>query len=1493
MSQSRVVWPRSQLTLSMAIAFGVLSCDVPPSLAVKRDAGDAAMRDAQFGSGITQTDTDGERDDDKPPKSDDTTHTDDRDNESKDAEAHSSSNDDDDDEQSDSGTNSTTGGGGEPDPVPNDLDEQVKDLCGGAEFTIEVSADGAVHVRCDGKDIVVVEPRDPSDDEPTNTDDDQGNGDDDTQAPSDDDEEPPRGEPDSGVELALCRPVDAIGHQQLPARAQAMSADAASTTERAVLVTDLYDRFRGWCGACHVDFGLGGLQVNFNTFQSKVTDKVIEQMRKSDPKQVMPPGKLFSERGKEDPVVEMYHLLKTWRAAADEAVKADPNAVLKVFFLPAEEASTDVSPYVMSPALGASLTNLGSCIPDAALVNSENVKSKALDDMFATATTLPKDLRDTDLFTLDSAELARYGVIGYAPTYPLFSDDAGKMRQLRVPRGTSISFDKATQSFSIPPNTRFYKTFLKRVTDKDGNVDRWRKMETRIVLSRPNRVNADGTEEPTALFGTYRWDDDEKEARLVEEPLRNGQPFRDVVFQYLTDEVQGAELIEHGSPDIGADLMTKGWGRFYGIPGSQRCIDCHRGSDSHSFVLGFGPLQANRLPMDEDPNDGIEEHLHGIVEAPGPDELNQLQRLIDYGLVTGIEDPTDEREVYPLELTQDTAPRTDYELTAQGYMVGNCAFCHNPNGLASYENPVLRNVLDFYPDADGGIFGFPLTGDKAFSPRILRQDGMMRIPYVSPEMIDRRKGEGVSLNDAKAGLLAPWRSLIYRNVDTPFTYVEDGALFPKMPLHVPGYDSKLRKIMGEWMASLPAREVAKTPDDKDDAEQTYQEVFEGEPDFEQALTDAEARLDAYRASTRYSCTDFTECAADPVNCSTPCVDTRDIVAHEVLNALRSGQGDYAPTAYARTPAAGIPERPHWVNTDLTEPKLDHWEPRRADWPEVLLVDADPVAPPGGAYPSTTVTSTSPSTTASATATASANDSSSSAASSSADPSTSTSATASASSSALRMASAAGALPWGAGGSSEWLAAPQAIDVSAVVGGAANTAPSTSTSASATTTTTTTTPSTPPSTSSTTSSTESGGESEPPPPDPNDPRVMAVDAVRELRLTDDFRKLALGERPLWFWETAGHDCDLSGVPTPNNYVGEEPSEWFGALNEVLKSEPLYSISPGEAVFTNICANCHGPQADSKGRQATTVALMSGGETRVANLRDGLFGIGNIEAQFGSFAGPAGVTPEDLAVRYVSWMALGGTQRRIPSAILELVARTKVFGKPRPGSTVHAVSPNMLEAAARFCSGLLPPADPSKETVLDLQHGLFTGDDQQFVPGGDHRMWYDLCTYDNPEPLVVLTGVSPHDNAAKWGEQLYAAQYVRRLSTDGRPTVPNDWPVGNQRGETAYGLAPDNLTPWCVEMPAQDPNISDDAPINHYRDAQIVAGWWEHEYGGEFPFCPPDVLGERGTTQRWTEVDRQRFGSRGAANAGMAVFAYLEQVIQEGLAPHPPFNRCEDR
>ncbi|HEX2730061.1 MAG TPA: hypothetical protein VHM70_00595 [Polyangiaceae bacterium] len=1314
---------------------------------------------------------------------------------------------------------------GEPDDHENgddsDDDDETSASCGGAndpQLVVHIADDGTISVTCGNEVVLVVDPQ-PTTGSNNGGGNDHGGGNsgggnhNDVDAGSDETSGGNGGTGGDGdSHSGLCTALHAL--EKFPARSTIVSSSATSPTPQPVFVADVYDRFRSGCGACHVDTGLGGFKVSPNTFTQLVTKEVIERIKDPDILQVMPPGTAYSSRGANDPILELYDLLMQWRNAIEPLLQADPTTVPTVYFPPSSGTSSDgTSPYLLSPELGAAMTNLGTCLPDAALVNTETTESLALDTKFAQATELPKTLKETDLTTLDSSELARRGVISYAPTYPLFSDDAGKMRYVRVPRGTAIVFDKATQEFTIPPNTRIYKTFLKKVKDANGNADRWRKIETRLIVSRPDNVMQDGTRQPTALFGTYQWDEAETEATLVEDPLRNGQPFRDRLFRYMTDEVEGPKLIADDIPDLDRELANRGAARYYGIPGSERCIGCHRGSSNHSFLLGFTPLQVNRLPMDDGsapPAGSDTKHLHGIITPPSDDELTQLQRLVDYGVITGIDDPADPQEVFPLEVVEDEPPRNDYELIAQGYMVGNCGICHNPDGLASYENPVLKDILNFWPSQNGGVFGFPMKGDNAFSPRIFGgPSGDNPLPYISPELHqDSKQHNG-------GDMLAPWHSLIYRNVDTPFTYLDQLTLFPHMPLNVPGYDKRVRNIMGDWMTSIPARELA-TPV----GEQTYEEVPPGASDYDAAKADADARLDSYHHGGRFDCVDFVEC--EKTLCDNPCVDTRDIVAHEVLDTIR----DNSPTGpLTPEPVPNqflVPVRPHWVNTDLTQPALDHWEPRRPDWAQVLMCGNGKVDL--------------------------------------GDPAITTDDE---------------ECDDGPLGSTECSISCKKVNCSAddlSDEDQKKCVPTTRTAAEA----------------------------------------LTVELLQNIKLTDQFRELALGERPMTFWEKKPK-CDLKDLPTGDTYTGPGPVAWITTSKKYGKPTdlPLYFQSPGEALFSSVCANCHGPKADSTGRQATTVALMSGGETRVANLRDGLLGQGHIQAQFGNWSS-AEASPTDLAARYVSWMALGGTLRRIPEPVLTMVRKTKIYGQTRVFADYGVATPNMLEQAVRLCTAWLDSGRGTTPFILDQAlPGFEEKESALLVTNGDLEMWRDLCTFSNPPPVRAIgpieqrwsTQPDPHSDS------FAGFALVSSSDLDGRPLYPgpNEQPdsadpyaankswFGTQTGHSVHGLFADNTVPWCIMEPQVDnPEYSTEWEVNF---AGFKAAW-EAEHPGELmPICADQMTTAFGTTAdslvyAWNDDRRDRWARRGAINGGLAVLSYLE-AVNEGLLPKPAYNRCEDR
>lgn len=1153
------------------------------------------------------------------------------------------------------------------------------------------------------------------------------------------------------VESTAC--VPALASDPLPARSNVMARSGAAAPS-GVFTSDLFGLFASNCGGCHVDSSLGGFHVTPGTFATVVGQEAFKRLTSDDPKYFMPPTNRepFSKLAKTSPLRELATLLEAWLAAGRPADVFYPQA--------STNGTDDAHRYLLTKVVGTQMTNLANCIPAASMVRTAPNADDALDDMFADATELPGRLEETDLVTLDAEQLAKQGVVAFAPAYTLWADNAKKIRMVRVPRGKSIAFDSDTQSFVIPANTRFYKTFFKHVIDIRGN-ESYRKMETRLIVSRPDKTLPDGTTEHTALFGTYAWNEAETEAVLVRDPLRNGKPFRDRTFTYVTDEHMAEDVITDAPGDLQEALREAGITRTYAIPGSERCIQCHMGSTTQSFVLGFSPLQLYRRAVGEG----------GVVEPAKRDELNQLQRLIDYGVITGMASP---RDVTLLEDSEGARkPRNDHELKAQGYMLGNCAHCHNPGGFPSRIAPELRDTLNFFPSHEGGIFQFPL---EKFSPRIFR--GVYQNvpqPYITPGLYDRPPAttlpggtdvgpEGDSNYAAKEiffeqvdtrpianqPLLAPWRSLIYRNVDAPFTYEEDFSIYPRMPMNTPGYDCRVRQLLGEWMVSIPARmketdafkaggvtELFLTTNHPEP--QPYAEVSPDDPDFSRQQRIAESNVHRFQQSERYS-----DCP-DPGTVDT--VDRSVVIGDELV------PGPLNRTLYHDdgTPFAGyalrVPEQEHYAVTDLTEPQGD-WNPRRADW-DTLLVD---------------------------------------------------------------------------------------LELNDIL----------------------------------------------------DPGLRArIRRLNGIVISDELRTAALKDVPFGMWQKKD-GCNFKAQAKAGDFTGSHRPLWM-LQQKPVDGDPVYSISAGAEIFTQICQNCHGPQADSKGRLAATIADMTGGQTRVANLRDGLFGPtddpgSNLDRIFAPYA-TADVKAEDWAARYLMFMGLGGTQRTIPTPALQTIRNGSVIGQRRAdASSLDVSTANMLSVPLALCRATLPGSPTSFlpwEGAMDFSRTA-TYKSALIASNGDYELWKNLCRIDNePVPLRVIIPDFKTGSIASYRAGITALGGLR-LAASYPPTAK----VGNHLGQVQTGIATNNEAPWCMSK-----------PINAVLQTLIEAEWHARAPAGvELPYCPDAFIADPSNLLPVTEADEtkqsvERWATRGAMNAGMAVFLYLRALSAGDKKPVIPYDRCD--
>jgi mono/diheme cytochrome c family protein len=1266
---------------------------------------------------------------------------------------------------------------------------------------------------------------------------------------------PPSSDATVNHALGACKAAQTM--EPAPARSVAVSADAV-TGSSTLFVSDLFQIFKTDCGACHVDDSQGTFHVAESSFSTDMTDQVLTRIFSNDPNTVMPAT--AGPANTRDPKTDKYLLL---------------GAQLQNWYMQGKPkdlyvgASSSTGNYRMSPAVGEALTNLGNCVPTVELLGINATPMKDLDAFFAAATALPTTLDKTDLTTFDSEVLAQTGVVAYAPAYPLWSDNARKIRHIRVPRGKSIVFDKATQQFNIPDNTRFYKTFLKKVIQRDGS-ERYQKIETRLIVARqPTTVDANGDDVQAALFGTYMWDENETSATLIDDPRRDGTPWLDHMRTVITDEGKYDHVNAQfknsdsgfGSDSLDVALKKVGAVRTYAIPGKDRCVQCHEGSPSRSFVLGFLPLQINRRPLD----------VGGIIEPPGPDDLNQLQRFIDYGLITGISKTSD---LLPLEKSEgDRPPRNNYELVAQGYMLGNCAHCHNPRGFPSITNKdTLRDVLSFLPGpAPGqGIFQFPL---ELYSKRITRDlpraDGSaVQMPYITPSLVDypgvadynhtvqhapTTVVQGLPAIDnsgnnqpyvPKYMVLAPWRSLIYRNTDTPFAYADDLALFPHMPMNVPGYDCRIRQIMGDWMVSIPSvRKQTKTdvqlvqsdsyatqfgrthdnttpfnlPDGTDfppdTSEQPYEEVKRGDPRYDQAVTETNQRLDLYHQKGKgyytptfsdppqalpyktagYTGNDFTRYVS--------CPDTSDIVDYTVkdTDSSHSVPGDVEILAlgtktYRRPVDYVVNDNPAhlWDEDGNLIPSSAQlvWPsegvPDRPDW-----VITDTTDLPGA-----------------------------------------------------------------------WT--PRRSDWEDILGKHVYT-----------------------------NLVQTGYDLEDVtknvievlhPKDPAQPGILLKDI-------DTF---ATKQFPYGLWlKKDACASKLATMPTLDSYKGADRLRWMDKPDPKTGMLPdpksaVYQELPGAAIFNMVCINCHGPLADSRGRQADTLALMTGGNARVADFKDGLFGpASNPEADINAVFSPkvwdAGVGPagaEDWAARYMAFMALGGTSKHIPKAILNLVATTSIFGTIR--SIPGVDSANMLGPIQTLCAQLFG-VGPFRDKVDDPQYANTPAgqdlenwvlDDAPNAPSdlenfawthtiyeshfnaalldnvGDAELLAQMCSLNNPPPIRIFEVV-------KKGENINGI-YVTFASASHWGSAP----VGTDKGTIENGISSTNLMPWCITQTSVLPS----------------------NFTG-MPLCPANL------TPLYYK-DLWRWSSRGAINAGLSVFEYLKWFLIQKNTPVPPYDHCEN-
>jgi hypothetical protein len=721
-------------------------------------------------------------------------------------------------------------------------------------------------------------------------------------------------------------------------------------------------------------------------------------------------------------------------------------------------------------------------------------------------------------------------------------------------------------------------------------------------------------------------------------------------------------------------------------------------------------------------------------------------------------------------------------------MVGNCAHCHNPRGFPSVKQAALKDVLNFLPGTGprDGVFQLPLQLTSPIRKRGLLQD--QEIPYITPSLYDvpsdgaigkyfcpdQDGGSCTGTKEIAQWVLAPWRSLIYRNTDTPYDYFDDYAPFPHMPLNTSGYDCRVAKLMGDWMVSIPAR--IKHPDTLESAlpvdgeypanantdPQPYEEALPTDSDYPAASGAAQARLDSYHQSYRYA--------------FCPDTYTADIVDSVVQAQVNAGVPVTADTAEFYSPSNPnlmimpllTPVRPNYINFDDTDPAGD-WFPRRPDW-ETALVNPNIAA---------FVT---------------------------------------------------------AATSSEHLSGTAAEDLTNV-----------------------------------------------------------MTALQTVKLDDATRTALTQAIPFGLWDTTVAGCKFTNVPTVSSYTGAARPQWMDVASPP-GAAPVLVETPGAAVFTTVCFNCHGTQADSKGLLADAISNMTGGDARVANLRDGLFGPlgtpgGNRQRVYGPDAAKLGLSADDLAARYVSWMTLGGTQKHLPQDVLTEVSQSPVIGQVRQHITLEG-TPDMLKLGLTLCEQIIG-ADGPPGTSYSLSNLIATGrmgwsqNTGLIDKNGDAEMWLRLCSLNNRPvvrvPVVPGAGWTSTTRASDltiYPEDLYFAR-----GPNGDDLYGGN-PVLNERGTIDVGVLAANLFPICVARPSDPKQLA-------YATAALAAGPVNRNV---IPFCPDGFvtaahkLAINSDGSPIDYVDGRQWAARGAINAALAVFLYLDQIEKDPSKRQPLFTQC---
>jgi len=318
----------------------------------------------------------------------------------------------------------------------------------------------------------------------------------------------------------------------------------------------------------------------------------------------------------------------------------------------------------------------------------------------------PRRLSETGLFQSVPRHIAEPALIPYSVNSPLWSDNAHKERFIALPEMTQIDFtDEGTWKF--PEETVLVKTFA--LDFEAGHPASRRRIETRLLVFQQNEW----------VGYTYRWDDAETDATLVE-----------------ADGADATFSIRDAAAPEGR--REQAWH----FPSRAECMVCH--SRAANYVLGLNTLQMNK---DHDYG-GVRanqlrtlEHLGVLrVTVPGGGNANQPEKfsnrlLHDPGEYAALPNPYDDLSA-------------GLERRVRSYLQSNCAQCHVAagGGNAAMELAITTargktNIIGVRPlherfGIEDALLISPGSPDQSVLLKRLAMRGRGQMPPLATSVVD-------------------------------------------------------------------------------------------------------------------------------------------------------------------------------------------------------------------------------------------------------------------------------------------------------------------------------------------------------------------------------------------------------------------------------------------------------------------------------------------------------------------------------------------------------------------------------------------------------------------------------------------------------------------------------------------------------------------------------------------------------------------------------------